>query len=685
MQVLEQYKKILEHSEDALAVLDLKGHYLMQNRPHQSCFGFPDAVLLGKTATLCWGEAAFIRVMAALSEKAIFCGEIVRHRDVESEKRFLLSIFPIFDAEGKAQAYLTMYPSLKITRGEEDQLRLAASVMGHRLKGMMVCDPEGRIELVNSSFTRITGYALEALVGKTVEHFYSGHQGADYYPALWKRLRESGQWQGELWCRGKDGLLFPASLEFSVIQNPQGQTTHYVGILSDIREREISEERLLYLGHHDILTRLPNRRLLEDRLVQALKQADRKGEQLALMHVDLDHFKPVNESLGSAIGDRILIEAGQRIKNCVRDADTVARMKHDTFIILLTESSEIEHTATIAQKILSLLSEPMLPDVPDIRLTASIGISLYPADSAEPKILLRHAEEAMRRVKNEGRNAYRFYSEEMGAQTLARIELKMAIQRAIEDKEFKVYYQPQVDLRSNTVFCVEALVRWQHPEKGLISPAAFIPMAEETSLILPLGEWVLRMACRQLKLWRAQGLTSLRMAVNLSAVQFRQAQLPSLVQEILEETGINPSDLELEITESITLENIDKGIETMNKLDQLGVRFAVDDFGIGFSSLGYLRQFPIHTLKVDQSFIKDLATNADDAAITAAIIAMAHNLNLDVIAEGVESEAHLDFLREHQCHKVQGYYFSRPLPAEDLEKYLSAGPQGKGLPPLLKS
>jgi len=672
VQRLEQYRKILENADEALALIDIKGAYLMQNAPHQDCFGFSDTALIGKTPVLCWGENSYLTVMKALAEKGTFFGEVTGRNVTTHEPRIALSAFPILDPQGKTEGYLLMHRPMAETSELNDTLRLAASVIGHRLKGMMVCDLEGRVQWMNATFTRLTGYDEEALIGGSAECLYSGHQGEDFYAGLWKILRESGQWQGELWIRRKDGGLFPASLEISAVPDSDRAVAHYVGLLSDITAREISEERLLYLGHHDLLTHLPNLRLLNDRLVQSVKQAERKQEKLSVLHIDLDHFKPLNEALGTAVGDRLLIEAGQRLKNCVRDADTVARITHDTFVILLTESSEIEHTATIAQKILHLLSQPMLPDAPSVRVTGSIGISLYPADGCGPEALLRHAEDAMRRVKNEGRNGYRFYSEEMGPQTLERIELKMAMQRALERNEFQVYYQPQVDLKSGRVFCMEALVRWQHPEKGLISPSAFIPMAEETRLILPLGEWVLRTACRQLKRWRQRGLSQLRIAVNLSAAQFRQENLPDLVRNVLRETGIDPGGLELEITESITLENIEKGIETMHQLERLGVRLAVDDFGIGYSSLGYLRQFPIHTLKVDQSIIQDITTNPDDAAITAAIIAMGQNLNLEVIAEGVETQAQMAFLREHLCDRMQGYYFSRPKSAEDLEDYLAA-------------
>ncbi len=562
----------------------------------------------------------------------------------------------------------------KIHKQIETDTLLSASIMKHRLKGIMILDLSGEIKVVNEAFSKITGYSDEEVLGKIPSFLYSGRQGEHFHKKMWHQLSADAEWQGEIWNRRKNGTIYPEWLSISGIPNETGEITHYVAIFSDITERKLSEERLVYLAHHDILTDLPNHRLLKERLIQGIKQAERKEQKLAILSIDLDHFKQVNEAFGRAVGDELLITVARRLKSTVRDSDTISRLSGDTFAILLAESSEIEHTATIAQKILHLLSTPItLNGHRPIIITGSIGVSLYPEDGTNSESLFTHAEQAMTRVKNQGRNGYKFYSEEIGTRSLERIELKMAIRKALERDEFELYYQPKLDLKTGEITCLESLIRWRHPEKGLILPAAFIPMAEETNLIIPIGEWGLRVACEQSRRWRDKGLPPLRIAVNFSARQFQQENLLENVRTVLQETKLEPESLELEITESIAMNQVDKGIKTMNKLNELGVRLAIDDFGIGYSSLGYLRQFPVHTLKVDQSFVKNLPQNKDDAAITAAIIAMGHNLNLEVIAEGVETKSELAFLQAHHCDGVQGFYLSKPLPAEELEAFLKRG------------
>lgn len=562
----------------------------------------------------------------------------------------------------------------KTHKQTESDTQLSASIMKHRLKGIMILDLAGKIKVVNEAFSKITGYSDEEVLGKMPTFLYSGRQGEHFYKKMWHQLSVDGEWQGEIWNRRKNGTIYPEWISISGIPSEAGEIIHFVAIFSDITERKLSEERLVYLAHHDILTDLPNHRLLKERLIQSIKQAERKQQKLAILSIDLDHFKEVNEAFGRTVGDELLITIASRLKSTVRDSDTISRLSGDTFAILLAESSEIEHTATIAQKILHLLSTPITLDGHrPIIITGSIGVSLYPEDGTDSKSLFTHAEQAMTRVKNQGRNGYKFYSEEIGARSLERIELKMAIRRALERDEFELYYQPKLDLKTGEITCLESLIRWRHPKKGLILPAAFIPMAEETNLIIPIGEWGLRVACEQSRRWRDKGLPPLRIAVNFSARQFQQENLVENVCTVLQETNLEPAALELEITESIAMDQVDKGIKTMNKLNALGVRLAIDDFGIGYSSLGYLRQFPVHTLKVDQSFVKNLPHNKDDAAITAAIIAMGHNLNLEVIAEGVETKSELTFLQAHDCDGVQGFYLSQPLPAEQLETFLKRG------------
>jgi len=556
---------------------------------------------------------------------------------------------------------------------------LAATVMGHRLKGIMICDRSGKILQINKAFTRITGYSEQAIQGRSPECFYSGRQGPALYRSIWSALSSAGQWEGEIWNRRKEGPLYPAWLSFSATEDASGEVTHYVGIFSDITERRLSEARLLHLAYHDILTGLPNRRLFTDRLAQEIKQVERSGQKLALLQIlPLAEGKhgEAGASTGTSHDDALLLEAARRLKDCVRDSDTVSRLENDAFLILLTESSEVEHTATIAQKILENLSNPRLADGRTLR--ASIGISLYPADGADCEALIRHAERAAQRVQGEGGQGYQFYSEAIGAASLERIALRMAIDRGLASGEFAVYYQPKVDLKTGRISCVEALSRWQHPEKGLTLPAAFIPMAEESSQILKLGASVLEEACLQLKKWQKKGLPSIGLSVNLSARQFQQEGLVQKVSDTLDVCGLEPALLELEITESAALADLEKGIATMKGLQALGLKLAIDDFGIGYASLGYIREFPIHTLKIDQGFIKHLSTSKRDAAITTAIIAMGHSLELNIVAEGVETETQLNFLKKQGCDRVQGYLLARPMPADRCEAFLRAGRLARG-------
>ncbi len=554
-----------------------------------------------------------------------------------------------------------------------ESLHLSASVMEHQLKGIIITDLKGDILAVNAAFSKITGYSSEEVIGKSPTFLYSGRQGENFYEEIWSLLKQETVWQGEVWNRRKNGTIYPEWLSISGIKNKANQPTHYVAIFSDITERKLSEERLLYLCDHDILTDLPNHRLLADRIHQAIKQAGRKQQKIALLLIDIDQFKQINDTFGNPAGNKLLVETASRLKAVVRSSDTISLLTGGTFAILLTESSEIEHTATIAQVILNNLSKPLTLNKHPTRISASIGISLFPADGADTNSLFRHADYAMKRVKQQGHNGYQFYSEEIGIRSLERIEMKMAIRRALEKDEFELYYQPKLNLKTGKISCLESLIRWRHPQKGLVLPSAFIPLAEETSLIIPIGEWCLNAACKQAKKWRGGGMPQLRIGVNFSAQQFQQENLSKYVLSVLKKNGLDPSSIELEITESIAMDQVDKGIETMNQLHQLGIRLTIDDFGIGYSSLGYLRQFPIQTIKIDQSFIKNLTTNPDDAAITAAIIAMGHSLNLEVIAEGVETKKEMAFLQEHGCDSMQGYYLSRPLTADMMEDFFHTG------------
>lgn len=436
-------------------------------------------------------------------------------------------------------------------------------------------------------------------------------------------------------------------------------------------ERRRVELRLAQLAHFDSLTGLANRALFQSRLAHAIARAGRDGKSVALMFIDLDRFKAINDTLGHAAGDRLLVSVAERLRACVREADTIARLGGDEFTVILENVTNVEGVAVVAQKILNAMARPFLLHGRELFVTPSIGITVYPRDDAQVDGLLRNADSAMYKAKEQGRNTYQFYRAEMSARSLERLELESKLRMALERGEFVLHYQPKVEVRSGRIIGVEALVRWRRREEGLIPPGKFIPIAEETGLIVPIGEWVLREAAAQLKRWRQAGCRDLTMAVNLSPRQFRQQNLAAVIADAVDGARLDPQALEFEITETVLMEDTHASSATLAAMKDKGVKISVDDFGTGYSSLNYLKRFPIDTLKIDQSFVRDITSDADDAAIASAIIALAHSLRLQVIAEGVETAGQLEFLRERGCDQAQGFLFSRPLPAEDLTPVLA--------------
>ncbi|HVT36848.1 MAG TPA: EAL domain-containing protein, partial [Nevskiaceae bacterium] len=455
-----------------------------------------------------------------------------------------------------------------------------------------------------------------------------------------------------------------------LVRDAQGQPLRLDGVASDISERKSHEAEMSYLANHDDLTGLPNRNLLNDRVAQALAQARRTGHSLAVMFMDLDGFKFINDSFGHNLGDALLRSVAGRLTQAVREGDTVARLGGDEFVIMLWDIAARDAISAIAGKLLAALSQPLSADGRELHVSASIGISVYPQDGENFETLLKHADVAMYRAKELGRSGYKFYTQEMSAQTDERVEMEAALRQALARDELSLHYQPQVDIKTGGIFGVEALIRWQHPKFGAVPPGRFIRLAEDTGLILPIGEWALRSACAQLQAWRDAGHAALSVAVNISARQFHQQDVPALVRSVCRDTGLPPSRLELELTESTLINNSDAVIETLRELEDMGVVLAMDDFGTGYSSLSYLKRFPIDVIKIDQSFTADVCSDADAASITRAIIAMARSLSIKTVAEGVENAEQLEFMRRTGCDAIQGHWFSRALTAVELGELL---------------
>ncbi len=572
--------------------------------------------------------------------------------------------------DGKPKRMIGTHADVTEHRMREEKLRQAAAVFESTVEGVMVTDAANRIVAINRAFTDITGYGESEVLGLSPALLQSGRHDADFYQAMWEELGSRGSWRGEIWNKRKSGAAYPQWLTISVILDEHNTISHYVGVFSDISKIKRSEEELNRLAYHDALTGLPNRLLLLDRISHAIRRAGRSGAHFALLFIDLDRFKNINDTLGHQVGDELLMAVADRILKRLRAEDTLSRLGGDEFILLMEEISNEQQAAHLARELLRLLGKPYHIAGHDIFLSASIGISLHPEDGADAESLIKHADTAMYRAKEGGRNGYQFYTREQSVAAFQRFSLEAALHRALERKEFELHYQPQMDLASGRVTAMEALLRWRHPDLGLIPPDQFIPVAEETGLILSIGEWVLETACRETLICQQLCGHPLSVAVNLSPLELQRGDPVSRVRRVLAETGLPAAQLELEITEGSAMHRGEESVAMLHELNGLGVRLAIDDFGSGYSNLGYLKKLPVSTLKIDRVFVRDLPDDNEDAAITRAIVALGHSLNLRVLAEGVETEAQRDFLVIHGCDMQQGYLLAKPQPLEEAARVI---------------
>ncbi len=542
--------------------------------------------------------------------------------------------------------------------------------------GLYQTTPDGQILDANPALLQMLGYQdLDALRTHDVLNLCVHPEG--FQRLQDKMLQQGGKTSGFVaQLRRHDGGIIWVEVSSRVVNDATGRVLYHEGAIQDITERRHAEARIHHLAHHDDLTGLPNRVMFKHRLEQAIIEAERRGRVLAVLLLDMDRFKTINDTLGHGVGDGLIQVVADRLRACVREVDMVSRLAGDEFAVIVPDLAHAEDAARVAQKILDSFAYSYRVGEYELFMSASIGIVLFPLDGATPEALLKNVDTAMYHAKEQGRSAYQFYAAAMNAKAFERLALENALRHALERDEFLLHYQPQIDLESGKIIGMEALIRWRHPELGIISPLQFIPIAEDTGMIGSIGEWVLRTACLQNKAWQNQGLPPVCMAVNLSARQLRQSTLIYTVAQILQETGLEPCHLELELTETMLMQNAETAIITLKALDAMGIDISIDDFGTGYSSLGYLKRLPISTLKIDRSFVNDIPTDHDDAAITMAIIAMAHNLGIRVVAEGVETAEQRAFLIEHHCDAMQGYYFSRPLPADEAARLLVSSPAG---------
>jgi diguanylate cyclase (GGDEF)-like protein/PAS domain S-box-containing protein len=673
----EKNLALLRNASDGIHILNSEGNIIEASDSFCAMLGYQRSEMIGMNVTQ-WdpSRANPDRTKSIILERFAQQGrsqfETLHRRKNGTTIDVEVSCFPL-ELDGKLVLF---YSSRDITERKktETELRIAATAFQSE-SSIMITDANAVILRINQAFSESTGYTAEDIVGQKPRILKSGLHNEEFYRDMWESIRQTGTWQGEIWDRRKNGTIYPKWLTISSVKGNDGIVTHYIGSHVDITERKEAEEKIKHLAFYDHLTNLPNRLLLQDRLKQALVSSARNNRKGSLLFIDLDNFKNINDTLGHDIGDILLKQVSQRLESCLRNGDTVARLGGDEFVVMLLDLSDLPleaaaQTEAISEKILVSLGESYQLEKNIYRCTASIGATLFGDTQQSTDELMKQADIAMYQAKQAGRNAIRFFDKKMQESISARVSLESELLRAIEFEQFRLYYQVQIN-SSNRPIGAEALIRWVHPERGLVSPAQFIPLAEESGLIHAVGQWVLETACAQINAWQQDELTrDLILSVNVSAKQFLQTDFVAQIQTAIQRNAINPRLLKLEATESLLLDNFENTITAMNALKEIGVQFSLDDFGTGYSSLQYLKRLPLSQLKIDQSFVRDLGTDSSDKAIVRTIIAMAKSLNLDVIAEGVETEQQMLFLLNNGCMHFQGYLFGKPVPIAQFNESL---------------
>ena len=668
------FRQLFERHNAVMLLIDHQSRIIVDANPAAAQFyGYPLESLRGMNVSRInaqpESEIQRQRQQAILGKQNTF---VFDHRLANGVVRAVESHISTVIYRGRSLFFSIIHDITERKQAEAD-LRIAATAFEAQ-EGLIITDAEGVILRVNQAFAETAGYTAEEIVGKTPRMLKSGRHNADFYRDMWKTIKQTGTWQGEIWDRRKNGEIYPKWLTITAVKGDDGLTTHYVGSHIDITERKAADEKIKHLAFYDSLTGLPNRRLLMDRLGHALASSARTGKQGALLFIDMDNFKSLNDTLGHDVGDLLLQQVAQRLTSCVREVDTVSRLGGDEFMVVLENLGgqaleAASRTEAITEQVMAALNRTFQLGTYQHHCTPSIGATLFNGHQATIEELMKQADISMYKAKQAGRNTLRFFDPQMQTSVDAHAALESDLAKALEHRQFQLHYQIQVD-ELNCPLGAETLIRWIHPERGFVSPAQFIPLAEETGLILQIGLWVLETACAQLKIWEQDAITrDLALAVNVSAKQFRQAGFVDQVQAVVQHYGINPTLLKLELTESMLVDDIEKIIATMNTLKEAGIQFSMDDFGTGYSSLQYLKRLPLDQLKIDMSFVRDMTAKSDNA-IVQTIIAMAHSLNLNVIAEGVETEEQLQLLYSYGCHHYQGYLFSKPLPVAQFEALL---------------
>ncbi|WP_155833502.1 EAL domain-containing protein [Halomonas sp. BC04] len=672
---LRKLSHAVEQSADSVIITNRHREIEYVNKAFEQLRGYQRDDIIGMNARIFKSQERNSPTLYQSLRDALEKGDTFRatllNLDASGETYYEeIAISPLLDPSGEITHYVANSRDVTERIHAEQELQKLNQAIDQSVSSIVITDANGITEYVNPQFTRTTGYAPEEIKGRRIPLLEPGRLPRSQYRNLLRTLQQGKVWEGEVLSRRKDGESYWELTSISPVRNRHGIITHFVGIQYDISERKQMEEQINQLAFYDSLTNLPNRALLAQRFDKVASQALQRGKQVALLSLDISRFHLLNDSLGHRVGDKVLQAVGQRLAVCARQQDMVTRYAGDEFVVILSDAPDSQGIAAVAQRMIDTVSRPLTIECHDLRISMHAGISVLPRDGQDLEALLGNATTAQHLAAREGKNTYRFFTEDLNAAAQQRLALEQDLRRALEDNALELHYQPKVDLATGEVVGMEALARWHHPSEGHISPMTFIPIAEDTGLIQPLGEWALRQACLQGQAWRHQGLGRLNMAVNLSTRQLQQVDLAASVGRILADTGFPPELLELELTESAVMERPEETIRVLNELKALGVQLAVDDFGTGYSSLAYLRRFPFDTLKIDRSFITNITTSPDEASIAQTIIAMGRGLRLQVVAEGVETQAQAATLRRHHCDQLQGYLFSRPLPARELETLL---------------
>ncbi|WP_394133140.1 EAL domain-containing protein [Shewanella maritima] len=664
-----QLQTFIDSFHEQIWIKDLKGVYIACNQSALQTFAHIDNCIVGKTDDQIFQPDEAEKFINSDRQTLLSGNSSIVSEQYSHTKQWTETLkAPLKDPEGKTVGIIGMTRNIEQYKEVQDQLFLAASVLENASQAVVITDCEGIITDVNNAFTQITGYSKKQIIGKNPRILKSGLQDALFYQQMWQTLIEEGKWQGEFWNRRKDGSIYPQTSTITAIYGDSGCVQYYFAVFSDISNQKKNEELLTNLAYFDALTQLPNRVKFTSTLEQEVNVARRNETSLAVISVDVDFFKQVNDSLGHLVGDEVITELSKRLASVIPEHSTLGRVGGDEFNILLPNAENVLSNITSLRKV---FKQPFdLGEEQSIKLTASMGIALFPGDSDNHNTLMSHAASATYRAKANGRNCYAFFTDAMTLESIEQLTLQNALHHALNNQEFFLVYQPKVCLMTGTTVGIEALLRWKHPKLGCISPAKFIPIAERIGLISDIGDWVMQQACRQAAQWLQQGKHFGRISVNVASLQIQQAGFVDKVSEILLQAQLPAEYFEIEITESCMMNDPDSIIRDLKSLGQLGINLSVDDFGTGYSSMSYLKKLPIDILKIDQSFIKDTPQDIHNAAIAKAVVALGHALNLQVIAEGVETEAQADFLRGLGCDCAQGYLYSKPVKASLIGDYL---------------